>query len=71
MSVNIEQTLSFTTQDEITVWLKKTDDNVMAQLTLQNKNDVGETFHIYLNRDEIKALLSILEKVYNPYKNHY
>jgi len=71
MSVNIEQTLSFTTQDEITVWLKKTDDNVMTQLTLQDKNDVGETFHIYLNRDEIKALLSILEKVYNPYKNHY
>jgi hypothetical protein len=71
MSVNVEQTLSFTTQDGVIVWLKKTDNDVTTQLTLQDKNDVGELFHIYLNRDEIKALLSILEKVYNPYKNHY
>ena len=71
MEVNVEQTLSFTTQGGIIVWLKKTDDNVMTQLTLQDKNDVGETFHIYLNRDEIKALLGMVEKIYNPYKNHY
>jgi len=70
MSVNVEQTLSFTTQDGITVWLKKTDDNAMTQLTLQDKNDVGETFHIYLNRDEIKALLGMVEKIYNPYKKY-
>jgi hypothetical protein len=71
MPVNIEQTLSFTTQDGITVWLKKTDTDATTQLTLQDKNDVGESFHIYLHRDEIKALLSILEKAYNPYKTHY
>jgi hypothetical protein len=71
MLVNVEQTLSFTTQDGVIVWLKKTDNDVTTQLTLQDKNDVGELFHIYLNRDEIKALLSILEKAYNPYKNHY
>ena len=71
MSVNIEQTLSFTTQDGITVWLKKTDTDATTQLTLQDKNDVGESFHIYLHRDEIKALLSILEKAYNPYKTYY
>ena len=71
MSVNVEQTLSFTTQDGVIVWLKKTDNDAMTQLTLQDKNDVGESFHIYLSRDEIKALLSILEKAYNPYKNHY
>jgi len=71
MAVNVEQTLSFTTQDGVIVWLRKTDNDVTTQLTLQDKNDVGESFNIYLNRDEIKALLSILEKVYNPYKNHY
>lgn len=71
MSVNVEQTLSFTTQDGITVLLKKTDNDDMTQLTLQDMNGEGEWFHAYLHRDEIRTLLSMVEKIYNPYKNHY
>ena len=71
MSVNIEQTLSFTTQNKVTVLVKKTSNDDITQLTLQDMNGEGEWFHAYLHRDEIKALLSILEKVYNPYKTHY
>jgi hypothetical protein len=63
MSVNVEQTLSFTTQGGITVLLKKADNDEMTQLTLQDADGEGEWFHIYLHRDEIKALLGMVEKI--------
>ena len=71
MPVNIEQTLSFITQEGVTVLLKKTDNDNITQLTLQNINSNEERFHVYLHKDEVRALLSMIEKVYNPYKSHY
>lgn len=73
MVVNVQQTLSFTTQEGVTVLVKKSDSDAMTQLTLQSTDSNGKAdqLHVYLGRDEVRALLSTIEKVYSPYKNYY
>ncbi len=65
MTVNVEQTLSFTTQQGVTILLKKTGNDGLTQLTLQSSDINGEAewLHAYLTSDEEQALLHMIEKI--------
>jgi hypothetical protein len=65
MATNVEQTLSFTTQQGVTILLKKTGNDGLTQLTLQDVNMDGEVewIHAYLTSDEERALLYMIEKI--------
>ena len=65
MTANVEQTLSFITQEGVTISLRKTGNNAMAQLTLQDVDENGEAIvlHAFLHKDEERALLSMIEKI--------
>ena len=65
MIVNVEQTLSFTTQQGVTILLKKIGNDGLTQLTLQSLDVNGEAewFHAYLDENEERALLHMIEKI--------
>ena len=66
MIVNVEQTLSFTTQQGVTILLKKTGNDGLTQLTLKSLDIIdGEAdwFHAYLDENEERALLHMIEKI--------
>lgn len=65
MSLNVDQRLSFTSSEGVEVIVSQYGGSKMVQLTLKDVDEDGKAVALisFLNKDEVIALISMLEKI--------
>jgi hypothetical protein len=65
MSLNVDQRLSFTSSEGVEVIVSQYGGSKMVQLTLKDVDEDGKAVALisFLNKDEVVALISMLEKI--------
>ncbi len=65
MSLNVDQRLSFTSSEGVEVTVSQYGGSKMVQLTLKDVDEDGKAIALisFLNKDEVVALIGMLEKI--------
>jgi hypothetical protein len=65
MSTIVDQRLSFTSEEGVEVTVSQYGGSKMVQLTLKDVDEDGKAVALisFLNKDEVVALISMLEKI--------